>query len=339
MKNMSVRRNLINGIFAMGILLVAGAFLIELLGRKNNGFGYLQIGAIGLGLMMILFSWAIGREKVLFYVGKVLVILTWGLFALGTLLMAINISGLFLSLRTSAVVDGINVLGKLKTPSYSAQEVAKVQDKRLDETVGEYAYRLTHLIYMATIPIPDKLQNDRQFQLQVPIHENFILWLFGFTKPNTYGYYQYCDSSKGIERGVVSCGQATRIVKYIWLENGMRARRVTLDGHIVIEVQIDKEERTWWVLDPLYDIVFEHDMKTLSKQPELAVDAYLKAGYPTTVAHLYGGLFSSSGNYVITEENYCRVEQKYYFYKWAFPVACLIPSLLLVILRRKREIK
>ena len=339
MKNIFGRLKFTESLGIFGLTLIAGAFLIDLIQGKNNGFGSLQMGSVGVGTFLVLLSWAAHNKKVLFYLGSILNVLTAVFFIFGAMLVLINVSGLFISLRKPTVNEGINFLGKFSKPVYSASDVVKLEDRRPDETMQDYVYRLTHLVNKATIQLPDERQKYPQFKLSVPIYENYFFWLFNYLDPQSYGYYQYCDSSKAIERAVTTCGQATRIIKDNLLKNGLKARRVTLDGHIIVEVQLDKKTRTWWVLDPLFDIVLEHDMTTLSKQPDLVADALKKAGYSDDVAVMYAAMFTPSGNYVITEENYCKVEQKYYFYKWAFPLLLLMPFGVGKIVLQKRVTK
>ncbi len=107
----------------------------------------------------------------------------------------------------------------------------------------------------------------------------------------------------------------------------MNARRVTLDGHIIIEVQVDKPKKIWWTLDPLYDVVLEYDVKTLSKNSELVVGEYETKGYSEIEAMKMADMFTPPGNYVITEKNYCTVERQFYMYKWIFPLMLLMPFL------------
>ena len=73
------------------------------------------------------------------------------MFMLGVFLFALNIYGEFVSLRNPEINNGIMYFNVFRKPQESAQQVFKEMDKGQSESSEEYAYRLTHLIYSATV--------------------------------------------------------------------------------------------------------------------------------------------------------------------------------------------
>jgi hypothetical protein len=103
---------------------------------------------------------------------------------------------------------------------------------------------------------------------------------------------------------------------------------VTLDGHVVAEVQLSKTPNVWWVLDADYGVVVEHDIKTIESEPDLIKLPYLQAGYDEKIVNKLVDIYGPQGNYEITDRSYCRVEGKFYQLKWIAPLALMMPWVL-----------
>lgn len=245
-------------------------------------------------------------------------------FVVGAFLLALNIYGEFVSLRNPKVNEGLSHFNKFRKPQESPQQVFKKIDKGQDESNEEYAYRLTDLVYSATVHKWEDVTNYTEYNHQVPPQENFLLWAMSYLNPTTYRFYEFCDPYKAIERGVMICSQATQVMVQLWKKTGLDARDIVLDGHVVAEAQVDREKDVWWILDADFGVVLEHDMNFLQGHPETIVEKYVNAGYNLDIAKRVAEFYGPEGNYVQSNVGICRVEENLYRWKWYLPVGLLI---------------
>jgi hypothetical protein len=249
-------------------------------------------------------------------------------FALGAFLVGLNLYGKFVSLRSPEVNEGISHFNKFRKPQESPEQVFKQIDQGQNESNEEYAYRLTDLVYSATVHKWEDVTDYTEYNHQVPPYENYLLWVMSYLNPTTYRFYQYCDPYKAIERGVMICSQATEVMVHLWRKTGLDARNMVLDGHVVAEAQVDRENDTWWILDADFGVVLEHDMKTLEEHPEMVIEKYVDAGYDLKTAKMVSEFYGKEGNYVQSNVGICRTEENLYKWKWYLPLGLLILSTL-----------
>lgn len=244
-------------------------------------------------------------------------------FALGAFLVGLNIYGEFVSLRNPKINDGITYFNVFRKPQESPDQVFKQIDKGQNESNEEYAYRLTHLIYSATVHKWEDVTDYTEYNHQVPPHENYLLWAMSYLNPITYRFYHFCDPYKAIERGVMICSQATEVMVHLWKKTGLDARNLVLEGHVVAEAQVDREKDTWWILDADFGVVLEHDINFLQQDTNIIVEKYVNAGYDLKTAKMIAGFYGKDGNYVQSNVGICRVEERVYKWKWYLPLGLL----------------
>jgi hypothetical protein len=249
-------------------------------------------------------------------------------FALGAFLVGLNNYGEFVSLRNPKVNEGISHFNKIRKPQESPEQVFEQIDKGQNESNEEYAYRLTDLVYSATVHKWEDVTDYTEYNHQIPPYENYLLWVMSYLNPTTYRFYQYCDPYKAIERGVMICTQATEVMVHLWRKTGLEARNMVLDGHVVAEAQVDRKSDTWWILDADFGVVLEHDMKTLEEHPEMVIENYVNAGYDLKTAKMVSEFYGKEGNYVQSNVGICLVEENLYRWKWYLPFGLLILSTL-----------
>jgi disulfide bond formation protein DsbB len=243
--------------------------------------------------------------------------------ALGAFLLGLNIYGEFVSLRSPKVNEGISHFNKFRKPQESYQQVFQQINKDQNESTEAYAYRLTELIYSATVHKWEDVVDDTEYNHQIPPHENYFLWVMSYLNPTTYRFYEYCDPYKAIERGVMICSQATEVMVQLWGNTGLEARDVVLDGHVVAEAQVDREKDIWWVLDADFGVVLEHDMNFLQGHTNTIVEKYVNAGYDLKTAKMVAEFYGPEGNYIQSNIGICRVEENLYKWKWYLPIGLL----------------
>jgi hypothetical protein len=309
-------------LFAGAIILVLFFGLYDYLrGDIKGEFGFIQkLGVlVGTGLFLLGGHYSIKSFWRYLFIT---------FFALGAFLVGLNIYGEFVSLRSPEVNQGINHFNKFRKPQESPEQVFEQIDKGQNESNEEYAYRLTDLVYSATVHKWEDVTDYTEYNHQIPPYENYLLWVMSYLNPTTYRFYQYCDPYKAIERGVMICTQATEVMVHLWRKTGLEARNMVLDGHVVAEAQMDPQTDTWWILDADFGVVLEHDMKTIEEHPEMVIENYVNAGYDLKTAKMVSEFYGKEGNYVQSNVGICRVEENLYKWKWYLPLGLLILSTL-----------
>lgn len=306
--------------FFVGGLLFAlfFGFYDYLRGDIYDDFGFVQRLGVYLGIGLFL----LGGHFAFRAFWKFLFL---SLLAFGGFLLCLNLYGEFVSLRNPRINEGVAHFNVMRKPEKSSEQVVQQIDKRQDESLEEYAYRLTDLVYSATVHKWEDVADYTEYNHQVPPHENYFLWAQSYLNPGVR-FYHFCDPYKAIERGVMICSQATEAMAQLWRKTGLEARNMVLEGHVVAEVEVDPESDTWWILDADFGVVLEHDIQTLEEHPEIVVEKYLDAGYNLEIANRIAGFYGKEGNYVQANPGICQVEEKLYKQKWYFPLALVIPS-------------
>jgi hypothetical protein len=309
-------------LFAGGIILAFFfGFYDYLRGDIKGTFGFIQKLGVLIGTVLFLLG---GSSAFKFFWRY----LFTAFFALGTFLLGLNIYGESVSLRNPKVNEGISYFNKFRKPQESPEQVFKQIDKSKNESNEEYAYRLTQLVYSATVHKWEDVVDYTEYNHQVPPHENYLLWAMSYLNPTTYRFYEYCDPYKAIERGVMICSQATEVMVQLWRNIGLEARDVVLDGHVVAEAQVDREKDIWWVLDADFGVVLEHDMNFLQGHTNSIVEKYVNAGYDLKTAKMVADFYGPDGNYIQSNIGICRVEENLYRWKWYLPIGLLSLSTL-----------
>jgi hypothetical protein len=310
----------------LGLAFFVGGLLIALFfasydylrGDIYDDFGFVQERGVYIGIGLFLLGGHFGFTAFWKYLFLIL-------FTFGTFLLSLNIYGEFVSLRNPRINEGIPHFNKLRIPQESPEQVFQQIDKRQDESVEEYAYRLTELVYSATVHKWEDVNDYSEFNHQIPPYENYFLWAQSFLHPNDRSY-QFCDPYKAIERGVMICSQVTEAMTKLWTKTGLEVRNMVLEGHVVAEVEMNHEHDIWWVLDADFGVVLEHDIKTLEEHPEIVVEKYVNAGYNEEIATRIADFYGKEGNYVQSNPGICRVEERLYRRKWTFPLELLAAS-------------
>src|SRR5262249_16306670 len=131
--------------------------------------------------------------------------------AAGAILLAVNLTGLFVPLRYAEIDHpSPDTLLRSYGPGDRTMtwETARAQ---LAPTPAasplSYAHRLTNVVAQSVLHY--WYQRDRRrFRLQVPIWENYLLWAAGEIRPE-YRLYAFADPLKALERGAGMCDQVS----------------------------------------------------------------------------------------------------------------------------------
>ncbi len=184
------------------------------------------------------------------------------LLAIGTTLLAANVAGLFLF---TEIEKGADFVLDSRPRTLSAKEFWKGAERLPGESTDFYVRRLTDLI------------SDR-FLLADPRHakptffENWLLW----ARARSLGRYEWTDTRRAVRLGGGYCSQHAMVLDNILQDQGIEARILTLNGHVVNEARIDGQ---WRVCDPDHGIVFDHSLDELEGAPETVYRVYRAWGH------------------------------------------------------------
>ncbi len=255
-------------------------------------------------------------------------LLTGLFFVLGAFLLALNIFGLFKSLRN----DEINSeLTPYKNDiSVSLDEVRRQWHRRKGEPDKDFALRMNMLVNHAMAHYW-KDEGIEKYHLKVPIWENFILYFMGFIKPAEYKKYEFRTYKKAIQRGVGICSQPSIALKDLLNENGIEADLWDIAGHVVVRAGF--KDGTAYILDPDYGQYVPYDIPDIENDPELVrpyyadqADVYaphLKKHRTTdSLVELYG----KEGNHIYYMDR--SFEKISYIAKWVLPFLLMLPFLI-----------
>ncbi len=182
------------------------------------------------------------------------------LFVSGALLLMINLVGLF-NYTTVAEEDGRKVAGKIRI---TEEDFWRHAYRKKGEPVDRYVIRLTDLVYRRMVHASVEKTAPSFF-------ENYILW----ARVKRLGYFQWVNTHKAIRAGGGLCGQQAFVVNNMLRYQGIVSRILGINGHILNEVFVDGR---WRVVDPDYNVVFDHSLRELEDHPELVTKQYLGVG-------------------------------------------------------------
>jgi hypothetical protein len=267
------------------------------------------------------------------------------LFSAGALLMAINVTGLFLSLRNPRLQSEKTLFKNdiIITPPRLWEDIRR----RSGETAEEYVRRLNSVVAQAMAHEWADRSID-EYHLRVPIWENYILYFMSYAMPRPFLKYEFADYEKALERGVGLCSQHALVLTEILREEGIEAQVIALDGHVVARVEVEKGE--WIIADPDYGVVIPHDILKVQNGPEMVLPYYIVAtknyrpGGKGHSAEKIAAIYGRENNYILEEgaKGYMgaaryNFEKNSYRVKWLLPAALMLPALVLLSARAFRR--
>lgn len=253
---------------------------------------------------------------------------------IGTLLLSLNIAGLFLSLHNPEIRHEDGVLFK-DDITLDHRDVTRRISRSVGEDVQAYLSRLNQLINNG-IAHYWRDEGAEKYNLRIPVWENYLLFAARFLKPDTFGRYEYLDYHKAIERGVGFCSQQAIIVTGILNDNGVEAQIVGLSGHVVLRAEVRAD--TWHVLDPDYGVSIPHDIDEIRKNPDLVrqyyadiEDSYLSLNDPQRISlRAMIDLYGSEDISLVPNGVAGYAPRRYQFERLSYLAIWIIPFILMV---------
>lgn len=263
---------------------VAGGIAIEFYRYPLRVHPYATFGLLLISVVLALVRWRRPTPRqTLFGTG----LLVGGC---GALLMLANVAGFYLPLRAempTEPVQGIRELG----PRMPLEEGVRLLQWAEGDTPESYARRANQVVFESMIH-GDVSTDLGRWRLEIPLWENWSLHTLGVMNPS-FQKYRYWNHEKEFERGIGLCGNLSAVLVGYLTENGIPARVVGLEGHVVVTAEV--RPGVWYIFDPDYGVVLPHSLEQVQNDPGLVDAAYATA----TDANMRGMVVS----YYATPEN------------------------------------
>jgi len=246
------------------------------------------------------------------------------LFALGLILLVINIFGLLRSMRNPALYTETNT-GRISDITISLADAKKEIKRRSGETDMEFALRINDVVSRSMMHYW-KSEGAEKYYLRVPVWENYLLWAVSLFREDKR--YEFVNYKRDLERGVGLCSAHSIVVKGILLDNGIDASLWDIAGHVVVRAKVAEKE--WYILDPDYGLVVPFDIPEIEANPEIVRPVYVEMsklykpdyGDPYTTDHVVE-IYGKEGNHIYTYN--AMLENIFYVAIWLIPVLLMIP--------------
>lgn len=252
-----------------------------------------------------------------------------GLFATGAFLLVLNVAGFFMPLRNDAIYhERSNFPDDI---TLTVKEVGRCLT-RGGEPDSLYILRVNAAVNRG-IAHYWRDEGVKTYRLTVPITENYVLHALSYLYPGVYRKYEFYDYRKAVERGVGMCSQVSLIAAQVLNRNGVDARIVAMNGHVVATALVDRTRGQWWVLDPDYGIVITSSIREIQRDPAIAGERYRRSGYDgntvTPMERIYGDSAATAIYDVVgySGKKY-YIERVSYVLIWLLPLALMAPYLI-----------
>jgi hypothetical protein len=239
------------------------------------------------------------------------------LFGVGAALFTLNLSGLLYPVRSP------------KAPPRAAETAL--------ERIVEHGPRNAKDFAEATTPAVARavgrywLDEDIDgAELRISPRENYLLFLAGFVDPTRFRKYEFTDYRRAVRRGIGLCSQRAIVAAGILLEGGIPASIVGLQGHVVVQAQVDQTHDEWWVIDADRGVVVPMSLPEIEKNPEAIVPYYRAAGYPDEDNAALVKIYGPEGNVVLPPDGARSYAPRNYFIeKMTYVLIWLIPAMMM----------
>ncbi len=259
------------------------------------------------------------------------------LFVAGLILLAINVYGLFRTLRNPEIYSEQNI-SRREGVTLTWDETKKAIKRKPGESDKEFAIRANEVVNSSMIHYWKNEGLDKYY-LRIPVWENYIIWLNSLSKKEKrYEFVNYYR--KNLERGVGLCSTHSIVLKGILEDNGIESELWDITRHVILRVKVGENE--WYVMDPDYGLYVPHDKDNILENTELVRPTYAnmadlyKPGYVTEyntdfLVEVYG----SEGNRIYDYNK--SSEKRAYLLKWLIPFLLILPYVLFLILKNGRK--
>jgi len=256
--------------------------------------------------------------------------LFWVAFLVGSILMLINIYGLFQPLR-NPILGSENpsllrfVPEEVWTYERSLKEVANLNTLTPETGLVSSANKV---VQQSLVHVEWKKVDPREYRQLIPIWENYYLYTLGlFSGLPQIERYHFSNYKKTFERGIGICGDASIALSSILDDHNIDNRIISFPGHVIVEY-FDTDGNSK-LIDPDFGVELGASLAELKTNTDDIHQNYLDAGYSKKeVSYL---LKNYKQDYAIFESTYDFMAKRYiferasYILKWIFPLILLLP--------------
>lgn len=258
-------------------------------------------------------------------------------FVVGIILLCINISGFFIPLRSPDVylLNANTSMGI----EWTEQQVFEV----IQNTSMERKLYITNVNTAIHKGMTNYWEDDGidKYHLRVPIYENYILYFSSYIWPQNFEKYEFfMNYKKAIERGVGLCSQKSYILNDILTNNNISSYVIDMDGHVVLTALVDPKTNVWWVFDPDYGVVIQHNIGYIEKNPKIIRDYYSKEGYSNKEIGILEKIFGNTqiNTIDLIESDKYNFEKISYFLIWIIPIFFMLPFMILYLYKKRKNL-
>jgi hypothetical protein len=269
-------------------------------------------------------------KKVIFLLIKVIY---GSIFFIGFSLLFLNILGEFSSLRSPSVTDLEHFPNDITITENQFYQIILERDSSDRVYIEKVTMAVNGAIAHYWAGPSQFIENEedvKKYNLEMPVWENYLLYfLYKFAGVEDTRY-EFCDYKKAIERGVGFCSQQTLILDAILDEHKIESKIITFPFlHVLETALVEKENEVWWVFDPDFGVVIEHDIQMISQNPEIIRPYYSEAGYDNDLIDYLVFIFGTKYQLHESVDAYfgktrCSAERITYLVKWILPVILLL---------------
>ena len=145
------------------------------------------------------------------------------LFILGLFLLAINIIGLFKTMRNPDIYTEENTLkNRISDITIKYPEIKKLLVKKPGESNEAFAVRINKVVNDGFSHYWKEAGIDK-YHIRVPLWENYLLFAASYIDPKEYKKYEFSNYKKNLERGVGLCSSHSIVVKGVLKDHGIDA--------------------------------------------------------------------------------------------------------------------
>jgi hypothetical protein len=256
------------------------------------------------------------------------------LFVFGLILLSLNITGLFKSLRNEELYSEITPYKDDISIPYS--EVKDNLGRMKGESDMDFALRSSKLINHS---MAHYWRNEgiKKYYMQVPLWENYVLSIH--QRISGLKKYEFRNYKKVIERGVGICSQPCIALQYLLMDMGIKADLWDIKGHVVVEATFS--DGTKFMLDPDYGNFVPYGMDEIQSDPELVRESYINQD-SVYAAHIKEHkhtddivkMYEKEGNHIYYMEK--SFEDFSYVMIWVLPFILIFPFVIFHFKKRKR---
>jgi len=194
-------------------------------------------------------------------------------FALGAILLAINLVGIFKSMRNPELYTlEYQIKNRLNDVTIKYPDINKMLVRKENETNEAFAIRVNKVVNDGFAHYWKK-EGIEKYHMRVPVWENYLLYAASYVNPAHYERYEFSNYKKDLERGVGLCSSHSIVVKGVLEDNGIKAELMDVGGrHVVVRADLGNAKAI--ILDPDFGVVVPYDTAAISSNPELVRAPY-----------------------------------------------------------------